>query len=205
MGTSNGSGLFLMLLLVALFLLTIFLFQKRKNKDILGNKFLLPVIFVGLIIVFFFARGAIVSYYQSIFKTAPYEFSDLKSIVFKYGPADSLVNQYNSATGEYQYINKKNSLTKTHVYLTATDRLYLYRKAAEVGFWDFPSNEKTYDTTNTNGVKPLEFLIQFNYKQKSKTVIFNSSYNGPDNLVQANRLLVQEIQTVLSNAEDRQK
>jgi hypothetical protein len=158
-----------------------------------------------LIIFFLLARGTIIGYYNSIFKEAPYDFSELKSIVFKYGVKDSLVNQYNSATGEYRYLNRSDSLVKTTVYLTATDLLYLHRKAAELGFWDFPVNEVNTDTTNTNGVKQQEYLIEFNYQHKSKTVLFSANYDGQQQLVEANRVLIKEIQGVLATAEARQK
>jgi len=163
------------------------------------------VFIVLLIVVFIFIRGPIVGYYQAVFKEAPYDFSELKSIVFKYGEGDSLVNQYDSGSGEYQYLNRKDSLIKTHLYLTTNDLLYLHHKATELGYWDFPSNERTSDTLSTNGIKPVVFLIEFNYRHNSKKVYFSSKYNGSQKLVEANQQLITEIQNVLRTAEERKK
>jgi energy-coupling factor transporter transmembrane protein EcfT len=205
MDTSDGSGLILVLIFVALVLFVFFLAFKRGSKGVLGNKFLLPGAILALVVFFLLAKGTISSYYESVFKTAPYSFSELKSVVFKFGPKDSLVNEYNSASGEFKYIDKRNVLVKTQVNLTSTDLLYLHRKAAELGFWDFPSKEVNNDTTNTNGIKPVEYLIQFNYQHKSKSILFTANYDGPLQLVQANKLLIEEIQGILKGAEERQK
>ncbi len=205
MNTTNGFGVFLILIFAGLFLFVIFLLLKQRNKGILGNKLLLGGAIVALVVVFLVVKGTIISAYQSAFKAAPYDFSELKSFVFKYGPGDSLINQYNSETGEYQYLNKRDSLVKTHLYLTSNDLIYLHRKAVELGFWDFPSNEKNADTSYAGDKKPFEFFIQYNYKHKSKTVLFSTNYGGSQELMEANRTLITDIQTVLSKAEERQK
>jgi hypothetical protein len=205
MTTPDGSGLILILIFAALFFGVLFLVFKRKSSGILGNRFLLLGATAVLVIFFFMARGAMVTLYQQMFKPLPYDFSEFKSIVFEYGENDSLVNQYNSATGEYQYLDRSNSLIKTHLYLTATDLLYLHRKAAESGFWDFPSKEINTDTTNNNGVKPTEYLVELNYQHKTKKVLFSTNYEGPPELIEANRLFIKEIQDILSQAGERQK
>ena len=205
MATPDGSSLVLILIFATLFFGVLFLVFKRKSTGILGNRFLLFGATAALVIFFFMARGALVTFCQQIFKPSPYDFSEFKSVVFKYGEGDSLVNQYNSATGEYQYLDRSNKLVKTHLYLTETDLLYLHNKAAEVGFWDFPPRELNTDTTNTNGAKPFEYLVEFNYQHKTKTVLFDANYDGPQQLAEANRLLIKEIESVISGAGERQK
>ncbi len=205
MTTTDGSGPVLILIFAALFCAVLFLLFKRKSEGILGNRFLLFGATAALIIFFFMARGAMVTLYQQIFAPSPYDFSEFKSIVFKYGEGDSLVNQYNSATGEYQYLDRSNHTVKTKLYLTANDLLYLHRRAAELGFWNFPEKEVNPDTTNTNGVKPITYLVGFNYQHKSKKVLFSTNYNGPQPLIEANRELIKEIQDIMSGAGERQK
>jgi hypothetical protein len=205
MTTDNKPGIILILIFAALISFVIFLIFKRRSNGLLGNKFLISGAIVGAIVFFLLAKDQMADYYQQVFKDAPYAFSELKSVVFKYGESGNLINQYNSATGEYQYVDKRDSLVKSHLYLSEPELLYLHHKAAELGFWDFPSNEVNTDTTNTNGVKVLEYSIQFNYQHKSKTVLFSANYNGPEQLDKANRQLIQEIQTVLSAAEKRQR
>src|SRR5580700_5478429 len=117
MTTPDGFGLFLILLCAALVFGLIFLLSKRKSKGILGNRFLLLGAIAVLVIALLTGKDAIIGYYLQIFRPSPYDFSEFKSIVFKYGEGDSLVNQYNSATGKYQYLNRNNQLVKTHLYL----------------------------------------------------------------------------------------
>lgn len=146
-----------------------------------------------------------VYYYGRMLKNAPYKFTEFKSITFKYGTGDSLLNQYNSVTGAYQYVNKHDSLVKTTLFLTQSDLLYLHRKAADLGFWDFPANETSGDTMGYGGQKPPRYYIEFDYQRKSKKVLFDASYNGDEKLKDANVNLVKEIMHVLSDAEDRKK
>jgi hypothetical protein len=139
-------------------------------------------------------------YYGMMIKNAPYKFSEFQSIHFEYGFGDTLNNIYDSKTGEYQYVNRRDSLIKTHVRLSNDDLLYLHRKAADLGFWDFPANELNPDV---KGRVP-RFVIQFNYQRKSKKIMYDASYNGAEKLRDANERLIKEIQKVLNDAETRQ-
>jgi hypothetical protein len=205
MAAPGGFGLILMLIFVGLLMGVVYLALRRESKRIPGNRLLIGGVIITLVIVFLVIRGPLVSYYKSMFKEAPYDFSQLKSIVFKFGVKDSLVNQYNSATGEYQYQDRRDSLIKMHLDLTRNDLIYLHRKAIEIGFWDFPANEVTNDTTDSNSAKPLEYLFEFNYQNGGKRVLFSDNYDGDRKLVEANLLLISEFQTVLRGAEERQK
>ncbi|WP_460678596.1 hypothetical protein [Mucilaginibacter koreensis] len=133
---------------------------------------------------------------------APYKFSEFKSIQFRYGTGDTLLNQYNSLTGDYQYLNNRDSIIKSKAILKKDDLLYLHRKAADLGFWNFPSDE-TGDTTSINGRKVPRFYIQFNYQRKSKTVTYEPTFNGDTKLKDANQQLIKEIQKILNEAESR--
>jgi hypothetical protein len=143
-------------------------------------------------------------YYGMMVKNAPYKFVEFDSIVFQYGEGDSLVNKYNSQTGDYQYINKHDSLVKMKLRLSKDDLLYLHRKAADLGFWDFPSSELG-DTTPVNGHRAPRYLIEFNYKRKSKKVVYDANFNGDPKLKDANERLIKEITNVLEDKEAKQK
>jgi hypothetical protein len=143
-------------------------------------------------------------YYGMMVKNAPYKFVEFESIVFQYGEGDSLVNKYNSKTGEYQYINTSDSLVKKRLFLRKDDLLYLHRKAADLGFWDFPS-QSLGDTAARNGVKPVRYIIEYNYKRKSKRVMFDNSFIGPAKLKDAHERLIREIDQRLIEREAEQK
>ncbi|GAA3987859.1 hypothetical protein [Mucilaginibacter dorajii] len=135
-------------------------------------------------------------------KNAPYRYSDFQSLSIEYGIKDSLINKYDSKTGDYQYLNKRDSLVKIHLRLTSDDLLYLHHKAADLGFWDFPADE-TGDTASKE--KPVRYIIEFKYKKKSKRVVFDSNYGGDPKLVDANKQLIKEIDQSLTTAENRLK
>ncbi|HTE00212.1 MAG TPA: hypothetical protein VK668_13055 [Mucilaginibacter sp.] len=143
-------------------------------------------------------------YYSHMIKNAPYKFTEFDSISFQYGPGDSLVNKYNSKTGEYQYVNTRDSIVKMKLHLTREDLLYLHRKAADLGFWDFPSMELGSTAIKHNGAKPLRYVIEFKYKRKSKKVTFDESFNGDPKLIDANIQVIKEIQKVLQDEEGKQ-
>jgi len=144
-------------------------------------------------------------YYGMVLKDAPYKFTEFESMQFEFGPGDSLINKYDSRTGAYQYVNSKDSLVKMTLHLTKGELLYLHRKAADLGFWDFPANQVIKDSVDASGHKPLHYYIAFNYKRKSKKVMYDAAYDGPQKLVEADGMVIKEIQKILDEAEARRK
>jgi hypothetical protein len=143
-------------------------------------------------------------YYGMMVKNAPYKFVEFESITFEYGPGDSLVNKYNSKTGNYQYVNKRDSIVRMHLKLNNDDLLYLHRKAADLGFWDFPSLELNGSPSQATK-NSLHYVIEFKYKRKTKRVLFDEAFDGNPKLKDANQRLIKEIQKVLDNEEGKQK
>lgn len=143
-------------------------------------------------------------YYGVMIKNAPYRFSDLEYIRFEYGEGDSLVNKYNSKTGAYQFVTRQNELKNATVRLNKNELLYLHRKAADLGFWNFPSVEEN-SSAKQGGEKTPHYLMEFVYKKKTKKVLFDAAYDGDRALKDANERLIREIQKVLNEAELRTK
>ena len=110
-----------------------------------------------------------VYYYSMMIKNAPYKFTEFESFSYQFGPRNSMLNSYNSKTGEYNYVNDRDSVVKTNLKLSKDDLLYLHRKAASLGFWDFPVDE-TGDSVKT-GPQPLRYVIEFKYQRKSKNYV----------------------------------
>ena len=145
-----------------------------------------------------------VYYYSIMIKNAPYKFSEFKSLTFKYGLGDSLINQYDSKTGNFQYVNERDSLIKTNIKLSKDDLLYLHRKAAEQGFWNFPEELSGANNPNRSKNSP-HYYIEFNYQRKSKHVLFDADYNSNVKLRDAAAQMAKEISTVISDAQDKAK
>jgi hypothetical protein len=144
-----------------------------------------------------------VYYYSMMIRNAPYKFSEFQSFAFQYGTDDSLINKYDSRTGDYQYLNNHDSLVKKRLHLRNDDFLYLHRKAAELGFWNFPQREIN-DSLKIKGIKSTHYFMQFNYKRKSKAVLFDDGFDGDPKLRDANIQMIKEIQKVLADEENRE-
>ncbi|WP_295768734.1 hypothetical protein [uncultured Mucilaginibacter sp.] len=136
-------------------------------------------------------------YYGMMVKNAPYRFTDFQYFRLEYGLNDSLVNKYNSKTGNYQYETTGGHIKQLNMKLSKDNLLYLHRKAADLGFWNFPEQEKG------DSKKPApKYLIEFVYKEKSKKVYFDQNYDGDPSLKDANMRLIKEIQKVLDEREE---
>jgi len=145
-----------------------------------------------------------VYYYSMMIGNAPYKFSEFDSIVFNYGNGDSLINKFNSKTKDYEYVNTRDSLVKGQLHLNSDELLFLHRKAAELGFWDFPNVEEN-DSLRAKHVVTPHYFIQYNYKRKSKTVLFDAAFSGDPKLKDANEQMIKVIQQVIGEAEEREK
>jgi hypothetical protein len=167
------------------------------------NKTAKKIFLIGSVVVPFMIYC--VYYYAHVFKNAPYRFAEFKSFTFEYGPGDTLINKYNSATGDYQFVDTHDSLIKMNVHLPKELLLVLHRKAAEQGLWDWPSDERGDTTLRRNGHPAPRYVIQFNYQRKSKKVVFDESFEGDPKLKAANKELIATIQQVLSDEAAHQK
>ncbi len=139
-------------------------------------------------------------YYGMMVKNAPYKFSEFESLTFKYGLGDSLVNQYSSKTQDYQYLNDRDSLVKTKVKLTKDDLLYLHRKAADLGFWNFPEN---MEGPSNKAVSIPHYYLEFKYQRKTKHIDFDADYAGKPQLTDAVKRLIEEVDERIKAAESR--
>lgn len=163
----------------------------RSKRIFLALSVILPFLFYCLY------------YYGHVLKNAPYKFTEFDSMSIQYGDRDSLLNKYNSKTSAYQYLNNRDSLIKMNLKLNEKDLLYLHRKAADLGFWDFPEDE-TGDSVKTQP-QPVRYIIEFKYKRKSKRVVFDANFVGDQRLIDANQRLIKEIMQVLNEEEQNQK
>lgn len=141
-----------------------------------------------------------VYYYGMMVKNAPYKFAEFESLTLKYGAGDSLINQYDSKTMNYQYLNDRDSLVRKQVKLTKDDLLYLHRKAVEYGFWDFPSDMRASEKGTPGSPR---YYLEYKYQRKTKSVVFDVNYNGNPKLKDAVRGLIETVNKSINTAESR--
>jgi hypothetical protein len=139
-------------------------------------------------------------YYSLMIRNAPYRFSDFESMTFKYGLGDSLINSYYSKTGAYQYINSRDSLVKDTVRLRKDDLHYLHLKAADLGFWNFPNEISSED--DGSGRKSPRYFIEFKYKEKTKSVLYDVRNTEDPKLNNAAKSLITEISNMINDTRD---
>lgn len=158
-------------------------------------------IFLALTIIVPFLAYC-VFYYMPILRNAPFKSAEFESFQFKWGVGSNLENTYNSATGDYQYVNSRDSIVKTRVKLRSNDMLYLHRKANELGLWNFP-DVVANSGSDLKSPKVLRYEIQFNYKRKSKKVIYLTDYNEIPKLRDVAAQMTKLISQSINDAEER--
>lgn len=156
-------------------------------------------IFLALTIVVPFIIYCII-YYTPIIKNAPFRSKDFVSLQYSWGIKDPLENQYNSATGAYQYLTSRDSLIKKTVYLKSDDILYLHNKANELGLWNFPD---VIGLKSAKSATVPRYDLQFNYKKKSKHVIIYGDFDGNPKLLDAAMQMRKLIEETINMAEKR--
>ena len=141
-------------------------------------------------------------YYLINLKQGPYPASTFIGVTYKWGVGDTLVNTYNSATGDYQYLDNKDQLVKKNVKLHANNIIFLHSKANELDIWSLPeviANKKE----DLNSAKVLRYEMIFNYEKKTKKIILMTDYD--EDIAVANRAeqLQKIIKQTIDEVEDR--
>lgn len=142
-------------------------------------------------------------YYAPIIRNAPFQEKYFVSLEYKWGGA-KLENSYNSATGEFKYLDKNDSLVNKNIKLNDRDIKYLDSIADVQGFWNLPGviANSAADLKNAN---QLRYVIKFNYQKKSKEVTYFPSFNGNEKMKGAASKMQKEIELTLIDKEDEAK
>lgn len=143
-------------------------------------------------------------YYAPIIRNAPFKAKEFVSLEYKWGVGTNLENSYNSATGEYKYLNDKDSLIVKHVDLNARDKKYLDSNADEQGFWNLPDIVANNENDVKNSKAPRYFM-KFNYQKKSKEVTYLSDFEGNVRMKNAAVQMQKIIEQSIIDAEERAK
>lgn len=142
---------------------------------------------------------AVVGYYVIGLKKAPYPVSNFESFTYKWGTGDRLENSYSSANGDYCYLNNRDSLIKTNVKLHANEIIFIHNKINELGFWSL--QEKIGEKKpNSNATV---YKLQFNYKEKSKTITIYSDFDENPLLLDSGMQIMTMVQRAIDESEGR--
>jgi hypothetical protein len=174
---------------------------KVKGKLNLFTRVILSFCSSGLLVVMLLLGNNLLSDSN---KTGPL-FNEFKSITLQWGPGDTLLNEYNSMTGEYRFVDVHNKLVKINVHLPREVLLYLHHQAVDLGFWQWPTKLIGDTSERFNGQRPLRYIMQFNYRGIGKKVVFDESFLKDQKLKDNAEQLVTDIQKVLDAEASAQK
>lgn len=159
-------------------------------------------IFLGLCIIGSFFIYC-VFYYSNMIKNAPFRYADFEYIDIRYGTPDSMFNSYNSATRDYQYLNREDELVKKKLKLTDDDLLFLHRKAMEMGFWNVDSDMTTPRADSLEGKNVPRYVLEYKYKEKGKTVTLDADYPGNPKMKDAAKTTIEKVLEIINIADAR--
>ncbi len=158
-------------------------------------------LFIFFTIVVPFLIYAIV-YYKPIISNAPFKAKEFVSLEYKWGAGKNLENSYNSATGEYRYLNDKDSLVVKHIELTQRDKKFLDSNADVQGFWNLPDIVANSEV-DLNNPKMLRYFMKFNYEKKSKEVTYFPNFDGNQKMKTATAQMQKIIEQYLADSEQK--
>ena len=158
-------------------------------------------IFILLTVVVPFLIYAIV-YYRPIISNAPFKAKEFVSLEYKWGVGEKYDNSYNSATGEYKYLNDKDSLIVKHIELSQKDKKFLDSNADVQGFWNLPNVVGNSEADFSNP-KLLRYFIKFNYEKKSKEVTYFPNFDGNQKMKSATAQMQKIIEQYLADSEQK--
>lgn len=144
-----------------------------------------------------------VIYYSSMVKNAPFRYADFESIELSYGYPGEMVNQFNSKTGEYQYLTKDNKIVKDTIKMRDNDLLYLHRKAQELGFWNVDDDMMNHDRDTLVKADIPRYKLKFTYKEKSKEVVLDADYAGTEKMKDAAKSTIDAVITMIAEVKAR--
>ncbi len=138
-------------------------------------------------------------YYGKMIKNAPYKFSEFENITLKSSVNGKVDKEFSSKSKEYQFLNNRDSMISSSVKLTKDDLLYLHRKAADLGFWDWPE-----EMIGDKSGKSPRYFLEFDYQRKKKIIEIDNSYNENIKLRDAAIELIKTVEKSVDDADDLQ-
>ncbi len=145
---------------------------------------------------------SIAGYFVINKQKGPFSASELVSMEYKWGLGDSLVNAYNSASGNYQYLDNRDSLIRKKLKLRANNIIFIHSKANELDLWTLP-NVIANKNANLKTDQTLRYEIIFNYETKVKKIVFLTNYDEDMGVLDRVSQLQKTIKSTIDEVEDR--
>ncbi|RZK50142.1 MAG: hypothetical protein EOO99_02850 [Pedobacter sp.] len=156
-------------------------------------------IFCSIIVPFFLYC---VIYYAPKIRNEPFKAKEFVSLKYAWGVGSQLDNHYDSATGQYVYLDNQDSLVSKKILLTEKNTKYLDSIADLQGFWNLPSvmANQVEDTLSTTIPR---YIIEFKYKRKTKRVLLMANFENKERMVSAGKTMQKTIAQLLIDLETK--
>lgn len=153
-----------------------------------------------LIALLLIAAGMIAAAYKFMqHGKSPVQVVDFESFTLIWGKTDSLLNRYDSKTGNYQYVDRRDSLHRTQVRLHSNEIIFLHHKINELGFWGLPA---TIGSPAIEG--KTQYALTFHYKGRSKTMkVYQAAAPSINLQLDSAMRLIGMVQAVIDEADNR--
>lgn len=141
-------------------------------------------------------------YYFLQMKKGRYSAADLLSVSYKWGVGDTLANHYDSSTGNYQYLDNRDSLIRTKLRLNSNNIIFLHSRANEIGLWNMP-DVIANPNADLKSNKVLRYEFVFTYEQQTKKITYLTDYQEDAVVLDAAVKLQKLLEQTIKDAEQR--
>ncbi|WP_199117430.1 hypothetical protein [Pedobacter sp. ASV28] len=164
------------------------------------QKFKINISTIGIVAVIVIAL--IGGFYLLKLKQGSHSAASFVSLRYSWGVGDSLLNSYDSKTGSYAYLDKRDSLIKKNFKLRANNVIYLHSKINELGLLDIPS-VLANKNANLKDAKVLRYEFEFVYDNQLKKIVYLTNYDQDPVIANKAMALQKVVGQTIDEAEER--
>lgn len=124
------------------------------------------------------------------------------SLTYKWGTGDTLLNSYNSRTGDYKFLNQRDQLIKENFKLRTNSIIYLHSKINEHNLLTIPDTIANKNA-NFRDSTVLRHEITLVYDDETRHIVFLSNYDGDPMILNKAMALQKYVQQIILEAEER--
>jgi hypothetical protein len=141
-------------------------------------------------------------FYISKIRGGGREAASFVSLNYSWGVGDTLQNFYDSQSGDYQFVNQRDSLIKENFRLRINNIIYLYSKMREGDLLSIPDTVAN-SAEDLNNKELLRYEFDFVYDDTTRKIVYISNYDKDPEIAQKASGLQKLVEQIVLEAEDR--
>lgn len=141
-------------------------------------------------------------YYVKKLKSGGDRAASFVSLSYQWGVGDTLVNSYNSKTGEYRFLDQYNKPVNENFKLRTNNVIFLHSKINEQDLLNIPDTIAN-PGANLKDSKVLRYEFKFVYDDTVKHIIYLTSYDKNPLISNKANALQKLVQQTITEAEER--